>query len=297
MLWDRSEFEELLLIDPEGRVLVSTFEGHEERDASSVAYFAQGLRGTYLQPVFLSPITERLTMVVATPVYSENREVLAVLAARLNLERFFSVLTDATGLGETGETLVGEEVDGTVVLRAPTRNDPSRGPGTELTDASLPLAAATRGETDSGPAVDLRGQPVIAAWRHLDELGWGLVVKIDQSEAMQPVDELRTSLIFVFLIVLAIALLVAGVVAGSIVRPLRQLRLAADRISRGDLGVSIDIRSRDEVGELAESFERMLAAIRFFRERGSRETPGMDDEALRREIEAEAALQQQEAGD
>jgi hypothetical protein len=30
--------------------------------------------------------------------------------------------------------------------------------------------------------------------------------------------------------------------------------------------VSLDIRSKDEIGELADSFERMVAAVKFFRE-------------------------------
>ena len=49
-------------------------------------------------------------------------------------------------------------------------------------------------------------------------------------------------------------------------QPLCELREAADRISRGDFDVQLDIRSRDVVGELADSFDRMVAAIKFFRE-------------------------------
>jgi nitrogen fixation/metabolism regulation signal transduction histidine kinase len=55
-------------------------------------------------------------------------------------------------------------------------------------------------------------------------------------------------------------------VARAFVAPLRQLQAATERISRGDLDVSVDIRSRDEIGDLADSFERMVAAIKFFRE-------------------------------
>lgn len=295
LLWDRSEFEELLVIDGGGHVLVSTYDGHEDRDASSVEYFAQGLRGTYLQPVFLSPITERHTMVVSTPIYSDDREVIAVLAARLNLDHFFSLLTDTTGLGATGETIAAEEVEGVIVLRAPTRHDPGASPGDQLTIDGLPVGNAARGESGLGRSRDYRGVDVLAAWRHIDSLGWGLVVKLDVDEAMAPVADLEQTLWVAFLVVVIVAALIAVVVAGTIVRPLRQLRSAADRISRGDMGVSIDIESRDEVGELAESFERMIAAIRFFREQGAGRAE-TDDEALQREIEAEAALQREEEG-
>jgi HAMP domain-containing protein len=55
-------------------------------------------------------------------------------------------------------------------------------------------------------------------------------------------------------------------VARTLVQPLKDLKDAADRLSRGDFAVSLDIRSKDEIGELADSFERMVAAVKFFRE-------------------------------
>ena len=55
------------------------------------------------------------------------------------------------------------------------------------------------------------------------------------------------------------------------VRPLRELKDATERISKGDLDVKLAIRSRDEIGELADSFERMIAAIKFFREEKTEE--------------------------
>jgi methyl-accepting chemotaxis protein len=59
---------------------------------------------------------------------------------------------------------------------------------------------------------------------------------------------------------------------------LHELKQATDRLSRGDFGVQLNIRSNDEIGDLADSFERMIAAIKFFRER-SRPVEDDDDEA------------------
>jgi len=52
--------------------------------------------------------------------------------------------------------------------------------------------------------------------------------------------------------------------AGSITRPIRQLRNAAEQISTGDLdGVEINVKTKDEVGDLANAFRRMVTSIRF----------------------------------
>ncbi|MFO0889331.1 MAG: ATP-binding protein [Isosphaeraceae bacterium] len=46
-----------------------------------------------------------------------------------------------------------------------------------------------------------------------------------------------------------------------IARPLRALRLAVERFGRGDLGARIGSRRRDEIGELARSFDQMAGQI------------------------------------
>ena len=46
-----------------------------------------------------------------------------------------------------------------------------------------------------------------------------------------------------------------------IVTPLRQLSIAARRIGRGEFDTRVDVRSRDEIGELAHAFNAMRAAL------------------------------------
>lgn len=43
--------------------------------------------------------------------------------------------------------------------------------------------------------------------------------------------------------------------------PLKQIRHAASRISNGEFGKRVDIKSKDEVGELAKAFNQMAAAL------------------------------------
>ncbi len=58
-----------------------------------------------------------------------------------------------------------------------------------------------------------------------------------------------------------VALAVAAFVAGRIVGPVRDMRQAAERIASGGYGERVPVRSRDELGELADQFNRMAAAL------------------------------------
>jgi HAMP domain-containing protein len=286
ILWDPEIFEELLVIGEDGVVIASTFHKHEGKTAEGLEYFQNGLKATYLQPPFLSPITERLTMVIATPIRTPDLKLHGVLVARLNLERFFRLINDLTGLGTTGEILVGklqkarkpekdkEPEKDRVVFMAPTRHDAEAALQRSIEMGarhSISLQEAARGLQGAGKqAADYRGKTTLEAWLPVPSLDWGMVVKIDYEEAMRPVQTMRTQTWLMALALLVIVVTSAFVVSRELVRPLRTLKDAADRISRGDLDVQLEIRSNDEIGELADSFERMVAATKYLREHARR---------------------------
>ena len=266
ILWDQAQFEELLVLDSEGRVVVGTFEDHEKHSAAELEYFQQGRKTTHVQAVFWSPITEQLTAMVATPIRLEADQI-GVLAARLNLKEFFRLINDSTGLGSSGETLVGKRVGNAVQFMAPTRHDGDAALRRSVpVVAQSPIVEAAAGHPGEGLRTDYRGKRVLAAWRHVPTLDWGLVTKLDYEEAMAGVTEFRTRALLLSAFVIVLVVIVSTVTGRALVKPLNRLRFAADQVSRGDLDVDLDIRSTDEIGDLADSFERMVAAIKFFRE-------------------------------
>ncbi|HEY6930273.1 MAG TPA: SpoIIE family protein phosphatase [Thermoanaerobaculia bacterium] len=68
---------------------------------------------------------------------------------------------------------------------------------------------------------------------------------------------LAISLFFVYLIALAIAF----VLVGSIARNVNRMTRAADEIARGNFAVRVQTKSRDQIGDLARSFDGMAASI------------------------------------
>jgi len=67
-------------------------------------------------------------------------------------------------------------------------------------------------------------------------------------------------------LIIGIAILFAGFIillfSGTIIKDVNRLNRIANKISMGDMDVKMDIRRRDEVGDLAESFGRMVASLK-----------------------------------
>ena len=97
--------------------------------------------------------------------------------------------------------------------------------------------------------------------------GWILAMQQDTKETFKA---LRQTQMFTYLllgITAFVVIVIAWLLGRAIVRPVKQLTDVAERISVGDMEAAINIRSRDEIGNLAEAISRMQDSLRLAIER------------------------------
>jgi serine phosphatase RsbU (regulator of sigma subunit) len=107
------------------------------------------------------------------------------------------------------------------------------------------------------------GAQVIGAWSPIavQPARWWVVVEIPRAVAYAPTQ--RDTLFLIAQIVLVIATTIAWGVyqARRILQPIQELRQGATTIGAGDLRSTIPIHAQDEIGELAQEFNRMAAHL------------------------------------
>ena len=75
------------------------------------------------------------------------------------------------------------------------------------------------------------------------------------------IDQVNSSLLFTALIATAIALIVGLVLTRQITRPIKALVNGARQIARGNLHHRVEIKSKDELGNLGQSFNAMAVSL------------------------------------
>jgi two-component system, OmpR family, sensor kinase len=90
---------------------------------------------------------------------------------------------------------------------------------------------------------------------------YGVVVAVPERQLAAAWVQLAPDLLFAGLVALVVSIVVAFVLARSISRPLAQVTRASERMAQGDFDQYIDVKSRDEVGHLAASFNAMAREV------------------------------------
>ena len=268
-------YEQLLLIDPSGRVLFSLDPAIPVGASLATGLLADSElaagfdRATTLLQSDLGgferygPTGPPLAFVTC-PILDQGR-LAGVLALGLEPERVWRTLSDFSGLGETGE-IVAAQLDGEAILvTTPLRHADDAafrlriplgsGQGTAIQQA----AEGTRGY---GPLVDYRGVEGVGAWCYLPSFRWGLLVKQDAAEAYALIRFQRLAIIGLSLATILGVTLAALVVARTISNPIRTAMAVAGQVAGGDLRATVDITTDDETGALLESIETMTHDLR-----------------------------------
>lgn len=91
--------------------------------------------------------------------------------------------------------------------------------------------------------------------------GWTVLSALPDAEYSATENGLRINLTVIIVLILVVIILIQIILSRSIVKPLRALAGAAEQIADGDLNVELSVRSRDETGQVAESFRKTVAQL------------------------------------
>lgn len=133
-----------------------------------------------------------------------------------------------------------------------------------LADADGTVVADTLGEskgvqlTSSDLAV---GTPVLSGSTRIGTLLAVSTELTTASPAGEFVSQINQSTWFASLIATLAALLLGSFLFLQIVSPVRHLTAAAKKVAAGDLGQRIDVKSQDEIGQLAVAFNQMADSL------------------------------------
>lgn len=139
--------------------------------------------------------------------------------------------------------------------------------GTNLSDLNTGnqldslISALSAEESTDLVNIRMNGVSKIAEFSTLNN-GMKLIVTVNSSEISQQTVEMAWLMLGAVVIVAVIAIGISLAIVRKLTRPLKSLNEAAQRIAAGELNVSVDCKSKDDIGVLASSFSKTVAQLK-----------------------------------
>jgi len=109
---------------------------------------------------------------------------------------------------------------------------------------------------------DELGRQVLGSYTPIGELGWGVLIQRPLADIDAEVGQLRTTIIWVTIGAVLLAVLAGWLMSRQIAKPISQLASASKRVALGDLSTPVDVKSSNEIGVLANSFNQMIVSLK-----------------------------------
>jgi HD-GYP domain-containing protein (c-di-GMP phosphodiesterase class II) len=209
-------------------------------------------------PILLDSEPRRAVLVVTAPVVSRGR-FSGVLSALVDLQL---VWDSVAARNRTGHVIFVLDDSGQVVASS---NPASVVPGRDASGSALVTRFLSSGRRarETLPfveTVDGREQHYLGSYEKTRQ-GWGVFVQARLEDVYLPVRDMRSSALSWALAVLGVAVLAAVFFAGTLSNPIKRLAAASRAFASGEYALRVSVRSRNEIGELAHTFNMMAAEI------------------------------------
>ena len=214
---------------------------------------------TYVGSVYIDQITFEPMVIIAVPLKNVFGDLRGSLVAEVNL-KFMWDLVAALKIGENGLAYVVNK-DGDLLAFSDISRVLRGDNLSALREVNDFMNDATSTENKPSVGKGISGTTVIASYVPLGEPDWAVLVELPLGEAYNSVIKTLITSILVTLFSLTLAIFLGRYLAHLITDPLIKLRDATRTISEGNLNTRIEIKSANEIGELATNFNRMVESI------------------------------------
>lgn len=254
-----TKFEDIIILNLSGRVVASTNHTYIGTIHTNDTYFIEGKKQNNVTILYKDKNQELKSYLTGPLVL--NDKLLGVVTIFYNLGDLLSMFKVFEEQVATGEiNLVMKDSNGDALIINPLRYNPAVSLNLTVSKDQVDtpiIQSLLKNEKIFPESKDYRGVDVLAVTRYLENLGWGLVVKMDKVEAFAPLENLKYVTILSGILVGVAIIITSTFLGNSISRPIQKLRDIMNEVAQGKFDSKIDVKGTQEIEDLAKQLEVM----------------------------------------
>lgn len=206
-----------------------------------------------------SKVTGDRIYVVSAPIYSRKKEFLGIFGLSLKAQPLTS-LVSTVKIGKSGYAFMADQKG--IILAHPKKKLEMSLDLKTLKDMSKITQEMITGQKGAQDYI-FKGVSKIAGYAPVTLKGWSIALTQDKDEFLAAATSIRNSIVITTVIAATLALLFFFFMARSIVKPLNLAVLGLKDIAEGegDLTMRLEVKTKDEVGELSTWFNTFVEKL------------------------------------
>jgi class 3 adenylate cyclase/HAMP domain-containing protein len=170
---------------------------------------------------------------------------------------------DLRFIGEfLGDTQVGKVANAYIVdAKGEVLASSAKGPDVGKDISRLPQVASVLGGGVLNSGTDINGHSVLTTSSAVARLGWRVFYEQPTAQALTPIRDQLVRIALLIALGLVVAIIAGTIMARRMLVPITALRAGARRLGAGDFGHRIEVKTADELEELAEQFNGMAGQL------------------------------------
>ena len=277
------EYKDVLLIDNKGNVLFTV----AGKDDLGTNLFSGPLSDTRLsraarmaldggRPVFsdferYAPMNGEISGFLASVLVDEDGEKIGLFILNIDSRHVDNIMQKKAGLENMGRAyLIGEDLllrsrwgvlEAEAVLE--TKIDTKQ---SQLWKHEHSETDAKEHEIEHGAFIyrGPEGREVLGVHRDIQfaTISWAVVAEADTAEAFAAAESLKEVMLVLWMVTGLLVVFISIPLMRRMFQPLHALSLATRRIAAGDLEQNLTVRSKNEIGDLADNFNQMVDSLK-----------------------------------
>jgi PAS domain S-box-containing protein len=215
---------------------------------------------TFIGPVYFDEISSEPMVIMTAQVTDAIGDFKGILMVEVNL-KFMWELVDSIKIGMNGLAYVVDKQGNLIAF-----SDVSRVlKGENLTHLEE-VNEFVKGDelthkSSANVVKGIQGANVVANHANLGTPDWAVVIELPVTEAYEPIIQQFKISVGIMLLSFVLAIIFGIYLSKRITKPIINLRNAAIKIGEGRLDTQIDIKTKDEIGDLANAFNQMTTDL------------------------------------
>ncbi|MBM2852244.1 MAG: hypothetical protein HW420_791 [Candidatus Nitrosotenuis sp.] len=252
-----NDLENVEIIGEKGKVLFSLISAKNKKNFLTDQKFVKGMRESFAEITLGKDDKRKLVTVTTIFDKPKDKEAIGIAIVTMNTQSLDQILLNRFGLGNTGEVYLVNKDKLMITESRFIENAPFH----QTVDTQAVSECFDNKKNFHGQYNDYRQIFILGSSNCMDDLGLILLVEIDGVEVFQPVKNLQEKIIVLGIVMTIVVGIAAFFLSKLISRPIIKLRNAANKIAGGDFDVRTNITTKDEIGELSNSFDQMAEKI------------------------------------